>query len=178
MLISDMENKRILNELALSEIEYPEDEIRRMLYDTSEVIKRALIHDLEESITGDILYPLKHENSDELTNMLRTVADKIVENQLFSELPFGVRQYYIKLWRFSKDNTKEGRLVEAIDKFEIVLFCLEEMEIGNPSIVELYNNAMGIITRNFPEIISLQEIIEEIIKYCKKYTEAKENDLN
>lgn len=168
MVFADIENFLIMKDLAQELVDNPkihddktEGELRERLYDTSEVIKRALIHDLEETLTGDILYPLKNENP-KLKPHLDHVINTCVEDSLFVELPAGVKKYYVNLWKASKDETKEGKLVAAMDKFEILLFAISELEIGNNSFKEMYRTAKDILKKKYSNIRSLAVTINDI----------------
>ena len=163
MLFADIENERIRNE---GQVEFNNSN-HYYLYDTSEVIKKALIHDLEESLTGDILYPVHHENKS-FKETLDKVREKCVDQEVFKELPQNVRKYYIRLWKTSKDTTKEGILVACMDKFEILMFAIQELDMGNQAFRIIYNNAVSIIEKEF-SIPSVNEVLKNIVlKYGQK----------
>lgn len=156
MLFADLENDRVREEgerLFGKKDYYP-------LYDTFEVIKKALIHDLEESVTGDILYPVHNENID-FKKLLIQVREKCVDEEVFRELPKNIRKYYIRLWRTSKDGTKEGVLVACMDKFEILMFAIQELDMGNQAFRIIYDNAISIIEEEF-NISSVTEVLMDI----------------
>jgi hypothetical protein len=48
----------------------------------------------------------------------------------------------------AKDKTPEGRMVAAIDKLEIMLFALEEFEMGNRAFTPLMDTAIKILEEN------------------------------
>jgi len=131
-------------------------------YDTSEVIKKALIHDLEESITGDLLFPFKHQSNEKLSKNLNESISFIVETELFQELPESIEEYYVSLWKISKDETKEGKLVAAIDKLEILIFAFSELKMGNSNFIEIFNTAIKILRKDYDDIVTIQNIINEI----------------
>ena len=132
------------------------------IYDTSEVIKHALIHDLEESITGDILFPFKHQN-EKLKPQLKMAIEECVDKELFIELPTGIQEYYKKLWMNSKDSSREGKLVAAMDKFEILLFAISEIDMGNSNSFQIiYHIAINVIKRDHTDIKSLIAVVEKI----------------
>jgi len=161
MLFADIENERIC-ENEIMGMDYVSN-----LYDTSEVIKKALIHDLEESLTGDILYPVHHDNKS-FKETLDKVREKCVDEEVFKELPKNVRKYYIRLWKTSKDTTKEGILVACMDKFEILMFAIQELDMGNQAFRIIYNNAVSIIEKEF-SIPSVNEVLKNIVlKYGQK----------
>ena len=154
MLFADLENNRMRGESTLGMVNFTD------LYDTSEVIKKALLHDLEETITGDILYPV-HSSNLSFKKTLDQVREKCVDEEVFKELPKNVREYYIRLWRTSKDTTKEGKLVACMDKFEILMFAIQELDMGNQAFRVLYINAISIIEKEF-NIPSVNEVLVEI----------------
>jgi len=150
MVFADIENHRAVKTYG------------EKIYDTSEVIKKALIHDLEESVTGDILYPL-HHNNENFKIALDIVRREAINTHVFKGLPQEIQTYYIALWNSSKDYSKEGRLVACMDKFEILMFAVHEIEMGNRAFSGLYDNAIYIINRDF-DIESVKEVIAEIKK--------------
>lgn len=154
MLFADLENERISGS-AIMGIDHVLN-----LYDTSEVIKKALLHDLEETITGDILYPVHHSDVS-FKKELNQVRKKCVDNEVFKELPKNVREYYKKLWTTSKDTTKEGILVACMDKFEILMFAIQELDMGNKAFRTIYTNAISIIEGDF-DIPSVNEVLVDI----------------
>ena len=156
MLFADLENERMREAKFKEEVFYEHWD----LYDTSEVMKKALIHDLEESLTGDILYPVHHENKS-FRETLDKVREKCVNEEVFKELPKKVREYYIRLWKTSKDTTKEGILVACMDKFEILMFAVQELDMGNQAFRVIYVNAISIIENEF-SIPSVDEVLVSI----------------
>ena len=150
MIFADLENKRLLEEQ-----ESPQ------LYDTKKAIQKALIHDLEESITGDILYPIKRENA-KLEPVLDAVINDCVKEELFSELPNSLKNAYISLWMDSKDESIEGQLVAAMDKFELMVYGLFELQIGNYAFKPIFDTAIKILRNHYKQIISLQKTINAI----------------
>ena len=82
--------------------------------DTEKIIKMALLHDLAESIVGDIT-PDKM-NYERKINMENKAMIQILEN-----LPSSISQQYIVLWYdFQKNSSKEANFLHEIDKLEMV----------------------------------------------------------
>jgi len=148
MIFVDMENERKSREHSI------------LSYDDSLVIRKALIHDLEESETGDILYPV-HNMYKEFKEKLDEVRDLCVKNIIFEELPSMQRAFYIILWRQSKDDSIEGHLVAMMDKFEILMFAVKELSMGNESFRHIYNNAKNILEKEC-KIQSVLDVLSEI----------------
>lgn len=85
----------------------------------SELLSKALLHDIEESVTGDIIHPVKYA-SPGVTKVFKEVeydiAESIFEESFESTLPFA-------LWEDAKDGA-EGSIVAFVD----VLCALYKME--------------------------------------------------
>uniref|UniRef100_A0A6M3J161 Putative phosphohydrolase n=1 Tax=viral metagenome TaxID=1070528 RepID=A0A6M3J161_9ZZZZ len=161
--VSDHSYYVALYAMIFADIENSKQPVGLKPYDTSEVIKRALIHDLEESLTGDFLFPIKHENPT-IKPLLQEAINQVVDNELFASLPIGICSYYKRLWKTSKDSSNEGRLVAAMDKFEILLYAIQELELGNKQFIKIYNNAIKILLTEFTEIRFLQKVLITIRK--------------
>ena len=138
---------------------------------TLKAIEMALVHDLEECVTGDLLYPFKHsiglsENKKKrLSTAINEVIDTHVNEELFKELPDVIKRSYIRLWNGSKKNGNEGFLVEAMDKFEILIFALEEMDMGNMQMKPIYVTAMKILLSQYQIFKSLMACLISVHKY-------------
>lgn len=156
MTFADIENHNHVNLLRHNHISLED-------YDLLKVMRKALIHDLEESETGDILFTT-HNRSKAFKEKLDELRTMVVENVVFSELPELIQMAYIQLWKTAKDNTKEGQLIAAMDKFEIVMFGVDELRMGNEAFRGVYENAKKIIRNEFSTIESLQEILDQIEK--------------
>jgi len=152
MVFADLENHRRAR--CTSTIPIEEN------YDMGEVLKMALLHDMEEAETGDILYPLHNEHF-AFKEALVEARDEVVKSVVFQELPLELRNHYIRLWRVSKADTREGQLVACMDKFEILMFAIHELKMGNMAFSDLYSNAKSIIKHEF-NIVTVREVIAEI----------------
>jgi len=150
MLFADLENRRWLIEEGV--VEY---------YNAEKALRKALIHDLEESITGDILYPIKNEDK-EFSHVIKAIIGNIVDRELFEELPRHIREMYERLWHESKDESREGKLISAMDKLEILLYADSEISLGNHSLNIIHEKAKEILLRDFEDIITLQLFIKSM----------------
>ena len=150
MVFAHMENERIEEEGGIDD----------SLYNIELVLQKALVHDLEESITGDILFPL-HNNYPEFKDKLDFIRNRCVEAEVFQELSLYTREKFIQAWKSAKDDSKEGQLVACMDKFEILIYAISEIQLGNVEFYQIYSNAISIIQDNF-RIPSVLEVIEEI----------------
>ncbi|HJS64161.1 MAG TPA: HD domain-containing protein [Nitrososphaeraceae archaeon] len=92
--------------------------------DTGKVMKMCIIHDLAESIIGDIM---PGEIPEKEKKMKET---KVMESILFS-LPVSVRIDYIRIWKeFLLNGSQEAQLVHKVDKLEMLLQAREYLLQG------------------------------------------------
>jgi len=90
----------------------------RRSYNVERLLKLALLHDLEEAITGD-LTPQDKESKGE--NVVR--AQKVsAREQLLSYFPQESQRAYRELWsELENERSKEAQLVHELDKLEMAL---------------------------------------------------------
>ena len=91
--------------------------------DTEKIIKMALLHDLAESVVGDI-------TPDKIKGERKINIENKAMIQILENLPSNVSQQYIVLWNdFQKNSSKEANLLHEIDKLEMAFqakFYLDE----------------------------------------------------
>ena len=130
---------------------------------TEEVLRKALLHDLEESFINDIPTPAKKRNIkfmeayDELSTEVMTnviIGDNLVNKEL-----------YLKLWKEDKKG-ETGEIILLADKLEAWDTCLYELSLGNLTLKKAY--------------IELGKwfVTQEGKRLFKKYPYAKEFFLN
>lgn len=92
--------------------------------DTQKVLKMSLLHDLAESITGD-LTPDEIEKNEKIDLENKTV-DKILSN-----LPSDLAKKYLEIWKEYNENlTDEAKLVHDVDKLEMMIQGLRYIDEG------------------------------------------------
>ena len=91
-------------------------EAERRKYDVGTVLKLALIHDLEEAITGDLTPADKRVlGAPEVHGARRKAREELIQN-----LPSNLRGSYRRLWTDLRLlRTKEALLVHELDKLEM-----------------------------------------------------------
>ena len=121
-----------------------EEKIFKNKVNKEKLLKTALLHDLEECLTGDIIYDFKHTN-ESLTREIKRMSQKFFEN-LMKNFPEKVAKEYIALWTTAKDKKKiEGKIIEAADKLEGLIYALNEFSLGNKGfkkIIEVYRRQL------------------------------------
>jgi 5'-deoxynucleotidase YfbR-like HD superfamily hydrolase len=104
------------------------------------LLQKALFHDLEEAMTGDIIYPLKH-SSPEVNATLEEITVEYCR-KIF-EKKFPKYEHFRGIQRFSKDGY-EGEIVRLADAIELMVYCYEEFVNGNGHMQELLLRAIKI----------------------------------
>ncbi len=108
------------------------------------LLKLALLHDLEEAITGD-LTPQDKESRGE--NVVKTQKISARE-QLLSYFPQENQRAYRDLWsELENKKSKESQLVHELDKLEMVLQANEYARGGIEAtkLKEFYESSMAVI---------------------------------
>ena len=81
--------------------------------DTEKIIKMALLHDLAESVIGDV-------TPDEIKGERKISIENKAMIRILENLPGNVAEQYIILWDdFQKNSSKEANLLHEIDKLEM-----------------------------------------------------------
>tara|TARA_Y100001949_G_scaffold144036_1_gene126824 strand:+ start:339 stop:866 length:528 start_codon:yes stop_codon:yes gene_type:complete len=81
--------------------------------DTEKIIKMALLHDLAESIVGDI-------TPDEVISKKKIGMEDTAMKQILESIPNNVSQRYTTLWNdYQKNSSKEANLLHEIDRLEM-----------------------------------------------------------
>ena len=98
-----------------------------------EVLKKSLIHDMEETITGDLPSPVKRLGN--LREELRNAGSFLMKNEILKDSPSP--DEYLKLWEEDKDN-ESGEVIKIADKLEGMLASYYEIKRGNHYLKESF----------------------------------------
>lgn len=110
------------------------------ILDTEVVLRKALLHDTEESITSDIPWNIKHMN-DEINCALTKAIDERI-NRAYDGTK--TMEMYHQLGKESKDGF-EGQIVNIADTLELAIYCWEEMSLGNHYMWSMLEKCLNII---------------------------------
>ena len=120
----------------------------------SNYLMKAICHDLEEVITGDIPRPLKYYDKDTTASM-KHVADQVAY-KFFGDQFYQGDAYY-NVWRDAKDGD-EGYILKLVDTLVVVNKVLKEVSL-------LHNYYM---LRGAHEVSQyLVELLDHFDEYCK-----------
>lgn len=113
---------------------------------TQEVLEKALIHDIEEMFSGDIIQPFKYSDST-LKSLIDKLNIKSVE-KAFEGLPPSLAAHFKKLWKdYHAEVTIEDKIVKISDRLSLIAYCLEQIRLGNRFMIEILANGMKILSR-------------------------------
>jgi len=96
---------------------------------TVEVVKRALLHDIPESMTGDIITPTKKKVPG-FEEVISQVEEEMVSKMLLENMPDSLVKE-LKYRMLDPFESEEGELVRAADQFAATAECLMEIRSGN-----------------------------------------------
>ena len=113
-----------------------------------EVAKRALLHDIEETLTGDLVRSMKYFDVD-----TRAAIAKVEVNfasKLFDSLGQVGRSFH-EIWTLAKDKTLAGRIVGLADLLCVLSYVEHERILGNATrqLSEIDTNCRRLVQDKF-----------------------------
>ena len=118
---------------------------------TEKIIKMAILHDLAESIIGDII-PGKIKNDKKITK------ENEAMKKILSDLPNKITESYLKIWdEYQNNSSQEANLLHDIDKLEMAFQAkfYQESGISKEKLVTFYDTAkIEIKNKNLRNILS------------------------
>ncbi|MFQ5572847.1 MAG: HD domain-containing protein [Nitrosopumilaceae archaeon] len=123
--------------------------------DTHKVLKMSLLHDIAESIIGD-LTPEDISKNDKIELENKTM------NEILSNLPENLTKDYLALWNeYNENNTEEAKLVHDVDKLEMVFQALSYSNDGieRKKFEPFFNSAKNQINSNY-----LKEMLDKLLQ--------------
>lgn len=126
------------------------------------LLSRSLLHDIDESHTGDFLRTVKYATP-EMKQALDKVSVKMVE-RLERELGTDIRE----AWSTAKDETLEGAIVEVADFACVVAYVSEEVTTGNKHLLKVLSEVRDYLERLVRDPtfeIQVKPYVSDIIKF-------------
>ncbi len=123
--------------------------------DTEKILKMILIHDLAESVTGDI-------TPDQMEAKSKIKLEDTVMKKILKFLPEKLSTEYELLWdEFQQNLTKDAKLVHQIDKLEMSLQARIYLDDGfaPEKIAPFFDSAKSLITKS-----NIKKILTEIVR--------------
>lgn len=143
-------------------------EDKKIKVDKLEVLEKALIHDIEEMFTGDIIQPYKYADY-KLKKLIDEINTTFVKSA-FEGLPEKLAGHFNNLWlSYHKAKTLEDDIVKISDRLSLVAYCIEQIRLGNHYMIEILENGMKLLHQNKYRWIKpiLADIKKEYAKIIK-----------
>jgi putative hydrolase of HD superfamily len=141
-------------------------------YNRERCIKMSIVHDIAESIVGDIT-PDDNVNDDDKYSQERAAMEKF-KNILLEGLDFSIpeNQYFkehvqemIDLWQEYEDlKTPEALLVKDIDRFDMILQATEYEQDQTMVLQSFFDTTRGKFKTQF-----VQDLVQELYKQRTEY---------
>ena len=126
--------------------------------DQNKLVKMALVHDLAEIITGDIIW--EEGNNVTSSRLKKSNNERQAIHSIFSDNPNF--KDYVLLWEEYEDQkTEEAKIVKAIDKLEMAIqaFNYEKEGYSKKALQEFWDNAKKHIKGS-----KLEPYFDELVK--------------
>tara|TARA_B100000678_G_scaffold134799_1_gene112614 strand:- start:141 stop:809 length:669 start_codon:yes stop_codon:yes gene_type:complete len=118
---------------------------------TEKIVRMALLHDLAESITGDI-------TPDSIRKNEKINKENIAMKQILKNLPDKIAEAYFEIWNeYQKNFTEEAILLHSIDKLEMAFQAkfYQDKGISKEKLQTFFNTAnKEIKNENLRKILS------------------------
>lgn len=119
----------------------------------SEAIRKALMHDMEEGLTGDIPSPVKN-SSDTFKTSYNIMSRHFMYNLLIP--------YFYRFWRKDKKGAS-GELVYLADNLEAFASIYEEILSGNERVREIYERFVAEVPSIYGDYINKYPLVKELV---------------
>src|SRR3989338_350171 len=104
--------------------------------DIQKVMESAMLHDMEESVFGDLPRPIKKAYP-ELDSMIIDAAYSAVKN-IFDKTGFYDAEYPAKIWKNAMNGSLAGKIVKFSDDLDVFAYAYEEARKGNTRMADLF----------------------------------------
>ena len=122
---------------------------------TEKIIKMALLHDLAESVIGDII-------PNRITNNEKILKENQAMKQILKNLPDKIAGSYLEIWNdYQNNSSQESNLLHDIDKLEMAFQAkfYQEKGITKEKLLTFFNSANAEIKNQ-----NLRNILSNIIE--------------
>ena len=126
------------------------------------VALKSLVHDIEESMTGDLIRDMKY--FDEETREAIGAVEREFASRIFDKLGV-IGNWFEGWWEQAKDNSPTGRVVALADLLCVIMYVEHEWSLGNQNdqLSEIHNDCTALIEKKFLGT-DLEAIAMEAIK--------------
>lgn len=134
--------------------------------DFGKLLSRAMLHDIDESFTGDFLRVVKYSHPD-LKKALDSVSTKMIY-QIQDKLGIDMKND----WETAKADDIEGDIIKIVDLARVVSYAMEELRCGNtymkPILHECRNYLASLKTEDLNPVLNqyLDAILSWLYTHC------------
>ena len=127
------------------------------------LIIKALLHDLDETMTGDVLYPMKHEyGSGKIGQLIKDFVPELIEKDLLANIDNDeIESFLIAYWKIAKSGDIEGEIVCAADMIDCHLYALKEIKTGNKSMQGILTKSYNIMCEKYRKFVFVNLVLDE-----------------
>lgn len=126
-----------------------------------ECAQKALLHDIEECMTGDLVREMKYATK-QIRRVIKNVEETFVHHLLIPMGDIGSR--FEGIWTFSKDDSPAGQIVKLADMLCVIAYCNQEKAMGNAELGVIRDECIKLIYDTFIDQSPLLDVAMEAIK--------------
>ena len=131
------------------------------------ILRRALVHDFDEALTGDFIRTFKY-SSRELHEAIVKETTSLMEN-------LNAPRELLIDWKDAKGLDVEGQVVALADHFSIVVYAIREVKLGNEFAGELLERLPKVIEgKTWDPRVRIYA--EEAVRMANEASESKGED--
>lgn len=123
--------------------------------DLGELLYRALVHDVEETISGDIVSPIKDE-------IINDRADAFLHHKLQERMPFVVQDLEDIASDDEDYDDEAWRIIKSADKIDALIFLLTERRLGNGVVATHLPRAWARAEAHWRALPAKKELLDEL----------------
>lgn len=127
-----------------------------------EVAAKAVLHDIEEIGTGDLVREAKYFDAQMREDFRR--VEVAFANRLFDRLGTKTGDQLWHQWSHAKDDTLAGEIVALADLLCVVAYCRHEETMGNLNLRGVESECIKLIDQKFGDHKVLLPIVAEAVK--------------
>ncbi len=137
-------------------------EMQMSKQEIGKVALKSLLHDIEESMTGDLIRDMKYH--DEETREAIRLVEVEFARRIFDKLGT-IGPWFEGWWENAKDNSPTGQVVALADLLCVIMYIEHERTLGNQSeqLNDIHGDCVALIERKFLAT-DLEQIAMEAIK--------------
>lgn len=142
-------------------------------YDIGVLLDKALNHDVPESITGDVLAPIKHFDK-VMHQKIQEIEEIVTKNYLIKYLPTELQNSFYSSIIGCKEG-REGALVAICDQLEVLYYLVEERKLGNQQewVEEVFIHVAKVVETMSKNINTAIKLYNHIFQEYGVYTKNK-----